>query len=80
MYPQHSQRNFRYQPFPQAPFVPEAPYSGMHYGKAQTDKEKQKKAGSAGLGILLGAAFLLFLPVLLKSVEDDMKKLDEGRA
>ena len=76
-----SPRNFRYQPFPQAPFVPEAPYSGVCptcYGKAQEAEEKKNKMNSAGIGLLIGIGFLLFLPVLVSQAEADMKQASKG--
>ena len=42
--------------------------SNQQYG------EDQSSAASAGLGLLLGAGFLIFLPILLKESEKDFQK------
>ena len=67
------QSNFRYQTFPQAPRVPEAPYSGVNYGKTQPTVSKEKGT-SIFFGLMLGVGFLVFLPILLKDFEEDLKK------
>ena len=40
----------------------------------QYGEDQSSAAASAGLGLLLGAGFLIFLPILLKEAEKDFQK------
>ena len=50
-------QNFRYQPFPQAPFTPEVPYSG--FDKDGKYRPKYPKRG--GVAVLLTIALFMYL-------------------
>lgn len=71
------QSNFRYQSFPQTARIPEAPYSGIHrnrkhYGAAE--KQEVSAGASAGIGMLLGVGFLIYVAYSFTQLHEELKE------